>query len=296
MMLNNHVDYILLQEDKGEAKTGVVTFASGLSVIAIILVIQSLSMLALTRNGQIVISEPQSASFKSIALPTFAILSCGIGLSLVGVRHIIGSRSFDDRHLHQSGILERARLSIANSTSRHKLLLIIVGIAYGLVFVFTSNTLVHSAEPFTEKYGVSVPSSNILGCCGQLGSFPVITFYASEHFGFLLIPLNMILLAYLPMLVAINIVTLVDKASKKNNLGLDKKASLCGLSVGFFAGCPTCAGSIFLSLIGGGGSVATGLATAALAGYQPLFLLVSLASLAVAPLLSEIKWQLWQKM
>lgn len=166
---------------------------------------------------------------------------------------------------------------------------------YTIAFLFASNTMIYSAERISERYGVNVPSFHIIGCCGEPGSFPVLTLYLLEHLGLLLIPSNILLLSYLPLLVAINTAVIVNKVMlSKKGAALGKNISFCGISAGLLAGCPTCAGSILLSLIGAGGSFAiaatTGLtAVATMAtNYQPIFAMGSIAALIAGLLMMAI--------
>ncbi len=80
-------DYILQQ------KAGIITLGSGLAMIAVIFVVQHLSVssLIVPATGTITLSEEQSAAFRSSALPTFGVLLIAIGISIVGMRQILCS-------------------------------------------------------------------------------------------------------------------------------------------------------------------------------------------------------------
>ncbi len=69
-----------------QEKTGIITFASGLAMVVVILVVQHLSVSSLiSATGTITLSEEQSTAFRNAALPTFVIILIATGISLVGV-------------------------------------------------------------------------------------------------------------------------------------------------------------------------------------------------------------------
>ena len=277
-----------------QEKAGIIAIASGLAMLAAILVMQhlSISSLIISATGTITLSEEQSAAFRSAVLPTFGIITIAIGISLVGVRQLLSS--WKSPRIKET-IFHRTKISIADALDKQNTAFWLALSLYSLIFLFASNTIVYSAERISERYGVDVPSYTIIGCCGQPGSFPVLTVYLSEHIGLLLVPVNIMLLSYLPLLVAINTVVIISKVrmSKKGS-ALGKNISFCGISAGLLAGCPTCAGSIILSIIGGGSSSAAAAvgftaASAVATNYQPLFAIGSIAALIAAPLIMQIK-------
>ncbi len=285
-------DYIVQQ------KAGITALASGLAMIAIIFFVQHLSVSSLitSTTGTITLSEEQSAAFRGSALPTFGVIMVAVGISIVGIRQMLCSW----KHVKpQEGatIFQRTKMSIADAIHKQNRVFWLALSLYGITFLFASNTMVYSVERISDRYGVDVPSFHVIGCCGEPGSFPVLTLYLLEHFGLLLIPINILLLSYLPLLVAINIVVITNKVrlAKKEGAAFGKNISFCGISAGLLAGCPTCAGSIVLSIIGSGSSsaaaAAVGLTAASTVAtsYQPLFAIASIAALIAAPLIMELK-------
>ncbi len=230
------------------------------------------------------LSEEQSAAFRSAALPTFGIIIIAIGILLIGVRQMLSS--WKSAKKRKGTIFHRTKTSIADAMQKQNTAFWLALSLYSIIFLFASNTMVYSAERISERYGVNIPSSNTIGCCGQPGSFPVLTVYLSEHIGLLLIPSNIMLLSYLPLLVAINTAVIINKVKlSKKGAAFGKNVSFCGISAGLLAGCPTCAGSIVLSLVGAGSSsVATAAATVA-TSYQPIFAIGSIAALIVSLLI-----------
>ncbi len=281
-----------------QEKIGIVNIASGLSLILIIIFLQhvSISLLSSGSGGRIVLSESLSTTFKNAALPTFIIILVGAGLSFIGVSKVFESwkklidRQIATRNKENMKILDRVRILIASSFSQEKNAFWISLLAYCIVFLFSSGMAIYSAESLSARYGVGVPSYYITGCCGQPANFPVLTIYLTQHFGLLILPANLILLLFLPLLVAVNVSIIVHTARslrfnpdnlRKGNGG--REISVCGITAGMLAGCPTCAGSILFSLINGGSFSSLGLAGVTIAGYQSLFVIASLGMLLLAP-------------
>ena len=275
----------------------------GLSIITVILILQLISISSLSGEfgDKIVLSESQSASFNNAALPTFAILVIGGVISLIGVHKMFQSwRGFIDEKasMHSDRgmtVPQRVKTLIASSLQKEKRVFWFSLVGYSIIFLLLSGTVIYSAENISEKYGVTIPSSYITGCCGQPGDFPVLTIYLLEHLGLLITPSNVLLLLFLPLLVAINIsifiynARLTNTSRKINASSIGKDASICGISVGLFAGCPTCAGSVLFSLISNGSLSSLGLAGVTFAGYQPFFMVASIIILLSAPLISVLK-------
>lgn len=159
---------------------------------------------------------------------------------------------------------------------------IISAILYGIFFCFLSQVLIYSPDRNLDDEGIKIPSVNITPCCNLPGYVPILTVYLTNHFVILLIPLNVLLVAIVSVLIGINISIgiFAIKASLnyfKNNYAI----GTAGATFGLFMGCPTCAGSIFASLFGFG----AGTTLAVLSQFQTIFILVSIPSLIISPIL-----------
>ena len=148
------------------------------------------------------------------------------------------------------------------------------------VFLLTSNAIVHRPGSSFSDIGVTIPSLHVTGCCGLPGSFPVITIYATDEFGFLFIPINIIMASFLAFLVGVNLSIVALKLKfhsssccalsfnavnnrekekeekervKKKGIGLIKQrpkiVTGVGLMIGLFACCPACAGNIYCLIL-----------------------------------------------
>ncbi|RMF28695.1 MAG: hypothetical protein D6752_07190, partial [Candidatus Nitrosothermus koennekii] len=154
-------------------------------------------------------------------------------------------------------------------------------IVYGIFYSFITNILVYRPnEVFSEVYNVSIPSYRIVPCCGTPGYMPMFVAYITEHFGMLVIPINLILMLIISTLVSVNItISVFIYRNKPKNVNANWLSSL-GATIGLFTGCPTCAGTFFILLFGLGSSVSMAL----LAPLQSLFIAISIPVLLFTPL------------
>jgi hypothetical protein len=166
-------------------------------------------------------------------------------------------------------------------------IMIAAAIAYGIFFGFLSQILVYRADvSFTER-GIKVPSIDLIPCCATTGYMPMATFYITDHFLILIIPLNVILATIVSLLVGFNVALSIFAFRLKKSL--QTKTSLAagiGATSGLFVGCPTCAGSLFSALLGIGVAGAGGTSASMLAPFQTLFIAASIPALLIAPFLT----------
>ena len=235
-------------------------------------------------RGTLSLTEQQVAAFNQSALPTLIVVIGGIAISLVGISELLSA--WREPGVINS-VLDKAKVNVSRAISRrHRIFWL--GLAFYAVFLlFSSGTVIVSQEPLSVKYGIIAPSLHITGCCGQPGEFPVVTVYATENLGLLIIPDNLLLLAFLPLLVGANLAYTVDQrgiiSAPRQQRG--KSLSVCGAATGFFAGCPTCATSLLPVM--GGALAAFGISAASLVAFQPVFIVASFAALILAPVISE---------
>jgi hypothetical protein len=168
------------------------------------------------------------------------------------------------------------------SDNKYLKIMVISSIGYGLIFGFLSQIFIYNHNISFREQGILVPSVNIVPCCNIPGYVPMFTAYLTDHFLVLLIPINIILAITVSVLVGFNIAlsvyTLKLTRMSKNNVSFMQSIGLTG---GLFVGCPTCAGSIFSTLLG----FSAGTTIAALALFQTLFIAVTIPALIIAPFL-----------
>ena len=166
-------------------------------------------------------------------------------------------------------------------------IMIFAAIGYGIFFGFLSQILVYRSDvSFTEKE-IRVPSVDLIPCCAPPGYMPMVTFYITDHFLILIIPLNVILATIVSLLVGFNVALSIFAFRLKKSL--QTKTSLAagiGATSGLFVGCPTCAGSLISSLLGIGIAGAGGTSASVLAPFQTLFIAASIPVLVIAPFLT----------
>lgn len=154
---------------------------------------------------------------------------------------------------------------------------------YGIFFGFLSQIFIYKGDVSFTEQGIAVPSVNVISCCKLPGYVPMYTIYLTDHFLILLIPINIILAVILSVSVGFNI-SLNLYAFKLAKMQSAKKTSFIG-SVGaisgLFVGCPTCAGSLFSTLLGFGAEATF----TVLAPFQTLFIAISIPVLLITPFL-----------
>ena len=170
---------------------------------------------------------------------------------------------------------------IANAINnkRSKRVFVASAIGYGIFFSLTSGILVYQPEViFSQHYGAQVPSVHITACCGPAGYMPSIVGYITEHVGFKIIPVNLILQIVVSFLVGLNF-ALASKAfsiyKKEGSMGS------FGAVTGLFIACPTCAGTLLSFIMG----TSAGAFTIALTQLQTVFIAISIPVLLATPVI-----------
>ena len=170
---------------------------------------------------------------------------------------------------------------IANSINnkRSKQVFVASAIGYGIFFSLTSGILVYQPEViFSQHYGATIPSVHITSCCGPAGYMPSIVGYFTEHVGFKIVPVNLVLQIVVSFLVGLNF-ALASKAfsiyKREGSMGS------FGAITGLFIACPTCAGTLLSPIVG----ASVGVFAIALTQLQTIFIAVSIPVLLVTPLI-----------
>ncbi len=159
----------------------------------------------------------------------------------------------------------------------------VFGAAYGLIYAFTSSTLVFQPNiDFGTAYGVTEPGWVGISCCGTFGTVPKLILFPAPalHFGVQFVPLTGLLLVVVPLLVGFNFVLVAYALTIRSATGTGSWLTAIGASVGLFAACPTCAGFFLAGAVGGIGASSLAIS---LAPYQILFVTISIAVLIFTP-------------
>ncbi len=155
--------------------------------------------------------------------------------------------------------------------------------AYAIFFAFLSGIVVYQPDlNFSTLYGVDVPSTVVVTCCGPLGQIPQLVVYLTGHLGLLVTPITMTLLLTVSWLVGINLAVLANAFTTRKTNGREGLLSGMGGILGVLTACPACTGAFLATIIGESGAVSV----AALASYQGFFIAVSIPLLVIAPILT----------
>ena len=169
-------------------------------------------------------------------------------------------------------------IALTTWNMRSRKIFFVTFVVYGIFFSLVSGTLVYQPEVnFAINYGAEIPSGFVSPCCDGPGYMPKIIIYITEHVGFQIIPVNLVLQVVVSYLVGLNMAIAVSAyAISKKGRGF----STVGAATGLFIACPTCAGT-FLSVFVG---TASGIAlTIAFTQLQTLFIAVSIPILLITP-------------
>ncbi|WP_415280650.1 hypothetical protein [Candidatus Nitrososphaera sp. FF02] len=223
----------------------------------------------------------QASQLTNIAYGVLAITAASLAASMYGAYTV-----FRAEQARQAGLGSLfSFITGAFSDGRYWRIMIIAAIGYGVFFAFLSQILVYRPDvSFTER-GITVPSYELIPCCGVPGYMPMFTAYFTDHFLLLVIPFNVILASAVSVMVGFNVALSVYAYRLRRAVqGRTSLVGGLGAATGLFVGCPTCAGSM-LSAVLGLGVVGAGASTSALASFQTVFIAASLPALAAAPFL-----------
>jgi hypothetical protein len=161
---------------------------------------------------------------------------------------------------------------------------LITSIGYGIFFALTSGILVYQPDvTFSKNYGVVVPSAQIAPCCGEIGYVPKFIFYITEHVGFYVIPINLILQIIVSYLVGLNTSIAANAFSiLKKGTGIGSVAAATGL----FIACPTCAGTFLSLFVSASGAIAF---TLAITQIQTVLIAITIPLLVCTPVIMAKK-------
>ncbi|HZS74735.1 MAG TPA: hypothetical protein VFA69_09575 [Candidatus Nitrosotalea sp.] len=237
-----------------------------------------ISFLAYWNNHSLIITPGAMPALQRLAIVAYIIMLLAFGSIGWGLYRFY-KKKIKDPYDSTPSIIS----NVINSRKSKKIF-IISAIGYGLFFAFGSGIILYKPELNFTDYGLPVPLAEISPCCGLPGQMPMILVTLTEHLGFQLVPLNLLLLVIVSFLVGLNF-TLMAKAFSiaKKSKGL----GIFGAATGCFVGCPTCAGTIFF-LLTNLGITATGTAAAIfLTTYQlqiqSIFMAISIPALLATP-------------
>lgn len=165
-------------------------------------------------------------------------------------------------------------------------------IGYGLFFSITSGILIYRADGPSHGYGIeSIPSVTIISY-GPVGYVPTLSIALNENIGFLVIPINLVIMIIVSVLVGLNAMLsfyafdsrpnqqkAVSKSKSFSSLGL------IGAATGLFTACPTCASLFIFNFLLGSFAPAVATFTAA---FYTLFVTITIPLLLATPIIIAI--------
>ena len=220
----------------------------------------------------------EATAYSLLALELIGLIAVFLGLTL----HLRGTRP-EKNSGRESSLM--TQLSMIVGDGRSARIFALTSLTYGLFFGFVSSTLVFQPGlPFSEEYGVTVPSILPVLCCGSFGQMPQLILYFTQHFAILVIPANLILLFTVSWLVGLNGAIASYAYSNRSKSGGAKWVGTVGAIISLLTACPTCASFFLLSMAGLSGAVAFALT---LASLQTVFISIGIPLLAITPILAS---------
>ena len=230
------------------------------------------------------VSTPENAGYYTqTALLYLVVLFLGGVIVLLDLRGVVGARIRAIRDSGRAPLSPSWLIPYVLSQKKYARIMAVATVVYGLFYAVITSMLVYEpAVNIAQAYGVAVPSAAVAACCGSPLFIPMVTVYLAAHLALLVIPLTAVLLAAVSALVGLNVAIAAfayDSQVKGVNRGW---LGGLGALVGLFTGCPTCAGLFFANFLGGSGAATF---ATVLGYYQPVFIVLSLPVLVVAPYL-----------
>lgn len=177
-----------------------------------------------------------------------------------------------------SNIYIRNILYILNN-KKYITISIISFIGYAIFYSLISGIIVYSEEPLSSL-NIEIPSSRIVARYVIASYMPVYVAYITNHFGLLIVPLNIIFLIVISSLVALNIsIAKFIYDNKPKNVSRSW-LSIFGATIGLFTSCPACASTFFLPFFGLSSSI-----LAIILPLQSLLIAISIPILVLTPIL-----------
>ena len=257
-----------------------VALLSGLSVISIFVIYSSLT------SSQDIQSFQVSSTLVNLANIVLFWFFLSIPICIYGIYLTLKA---EISRAYSSGSPLGSYLIGTFTNVKYWRIMVISSVLYWIGFAFLSQILLYEPKmPITDDKIVP-PAIRVTPCCNLPGYVPMLSVYLTEYFTILIIPINFTLSVAISAMVGFNLslmVSFFSMSRSQNNNKNNKKLSVVsgiGITAGLFVGCPTCAGSLISLFVGFG----SGVAVAALAPFQTLFLLISIPTLMISPFIAS---------
>ena len=260
--------------DQSDRQIQAIVFGTAL-VIGALIYFQMLSNL-------IPVGARNSSSLEESGYAVITLVVTGLASCIWGSTRLLQRIGLDSSRISSLTI---RTISAAVRERPYSLVFAISAATYSIIFALTSSTLVYQPGViFSRTYGVSVPSTVEVVCCGTLGQMPQFVVYLTQSLALLIIPSNVILMFTVSWLVGLNIA--VATYAFRNGPRIEGLQLLSGFGsfIGLFAACPTCASFFLLTVIGLTGAESLAIS---LASFQGFYLGTGLIILILAPILAS---------
>jgi len=282
---------------------GIIFISSGVVIIILILFFQFIIVNFLSNYEQIIIDEKSMSYLNKLALPIFILYIVGLLTFLIGIKILFkkwnsGGYIFSDGNLFVKQYYNFKNITSFALRDKGQNIFSISLILYLILTLFLNNTIIFKDNiSFSLSYGIQAPSLVIIGCCGNPGEFPLISFYLTDHFGLMLIPLNLITSIFLSILAGLNIsliykiyTTNKNNGSSSGNKNENKHKisflSIIGLIPGLFVSCPICAGNVLLFSFVGTSFISAGI-TITLTHYPSIVFIFGFILMLIFPFIAS---------
>ncbi len=249
-----------------------------ISTISLVLIFVIYAKLSAPTAGQYIMINPNLKNIANVVLLMTCMLMISTGYGLYKIFKAEQKRTLDTNTL-------TFYITSVFSDNYYWKIMVVSAIGYGIIFAFLSQILIYRKDVSFVQQGVHIPSISVTPCCNIIGYVPMLSIYLTDHFLFLLIPINIVLVVVVSTLVGFNVSLNIYalKLTKKfsNSKTLSSLLGSVGLTSGLFIGCPTCAGSLFSLLLG----FWSGAAIYILAYFQTVFIVICIPALIVSTIL-----------
>jgi hypothetical protein len=211
-----------------------------------------------------------------------ALLLIGLTLSLWGLTRLLQRVGSERTRIASPTI---STMSVATREKPYSLVFAFSAVIYGVIFALVSGILVYRpGVVFSTVYGVSVPSTVEVVCCGVFGQMPQFVVYLTQNLALLIVPINVILMFTVSWLVGLN--AALTTFAFRNALRMEGIRWISGFGsvIGLFTACPTCASFVFLTIIGLTGAESLAVT---LASFQGFFVALGIIILIFTPVLAS---------
>jgi hypothetical protein len=176
-----------------------------------------------------------------------------LALTLLGLVFVaLGLRQLFNEFRSCTGSAPATFLVISRVLNKrmYRLIMAAATLLYGLFFAFVAGIVVYRPmENFAQEYFTQIPSAVLAVCCGSAGLVPVLTVFATNHLGLLIIPANILILAAVSVLVGLNATLTMCEYHNRPRDASGRWLLGLGAFAGLFTACPTCAGLFFSTIV-----------------------------------------------